>query len=398
MKLGNLTRGKWGVYGFIAGALVVLLLLAGLPACAPAAEEEVAYDKYVASLPEGCLPVPQDCFDQAMVEGQLNIYNWAEWFPQDLYDDFTKEFGIEVVQDYFGDYEEMLAKFKLYPELEYDIVVPGTKTFGRLEALGVVQELNHDWIPNVQKYQTRELAEKIWVEPWETNGFRYSVPFDFGVTCYAYNSKYVDDPRIPSWSALLEPDEKYWGRITMLDDIVDGPGAALIYLGYSYNSNDEDELREAKELLLEQKPKLLGYDSAPRRAVMEEEVWIYQIWTGDVWWHRQDMPSIELALPAEGSVVATDAFVIPAGSPNTAAAHLFMNYYFRPQVNAYVTGIIGYAPVNAGAFEYLPEEVKNFPGLTISAEYLQKVVLASPEAYSGEGLELRSALWEELKS
>ena len=55
------------------------------------------YEEYVTSLEKGYEPVPRECFEQAMKEGQLNIYDWAAWWDEDLYNDFSKIFGIKIM-------------------------------------------------------------------------------------------------------------------------------------------------------------------------------------------------------------------------------------------------------------------------------------------------------------
>ena len=45
----------------------------------------------------------------------------------------------------------------------------------------------------------------------------------------------------------------------MMSDVRETMGAALKLLGYSMNSTKPDQLEEAKQLLLEQKPLLRGY-------------------------------------------------------------------------------------------------------------------------------------------
>jgi len=277
MKVRNFLKNKRVVYSFMAGALAVLLLLAGLPACAPAAEEEgpavgeTAYDKYVASLSEGEYPVPRECFDQAQKEGELNLYNWGEWWPAEIREGFAQEFGIAVTKDDFGDADEMITKFRLNPETPYDITLPGLRGFYQLKGLDILQEINHDWIPNVNKYLP-EMTKNAEYDP----NYKYSAATDMCITTYGYNTEYVDDPRIPSWSAFYEPDEKYKGKIIPLNNMYEVIGGALLYLGYPFNSDDEDELMAARDLLLQQKPYVLAYDSWPIREVLAEEAWIFQ--------------------------------------------------------------------------------------------------------------------------
>lgn len=388
-KGGKIMKSKWLIS---VGLVVCLVLTFALPMCAPTAEEAEAYEDYVSSLPEGCEPVPRDCFEQAMEEGQLNIYNWAEWWPEEIFTNFEEEFGIKITLDYFGSAEEMVAKIKLNPEADYDLASLGMVAFWPLKELGLLKKINWDWLPNANKYGPEEV-KKIWRN---LGAEEYSVFYDLPYQGLAYNVKYVKDP-IPSWGTLLEPDEKYKGRITMIDDTFETIGAALKYLGYSINSDDEEELMEAKELLLRQKPYVMAYDSWPKRLLFEEEAWMSHTWTGDAWAVHKEKEDIRTLLPEEGTILDLDGHYIPVGGTHPAASHLFLNYIFRPEVNALLFETIGYTPAHTASPELLSEGLRNWPGTVVSEEYLAKCEAFSSKAFTGKGLELRSVIWEELK-
>jgi len=397
------------VVSLIAALAIVVPMMSGcLPRAAapPEAPPEVAppeavvpeapapdpYDEYVAALPEGCEPVPRECFEQAQDEGEFYKYCWGEWWPAELREGFAQEFGIKVIKDDYGDIDEMVTKFKLYPETAYDFTLPDTRGFYQLKGLGIPQEINHDWIPNVNKYLP-EATKNAEYDP----GYKYSVAMDMCITTYGYNAEYVDDPRIPSWSAFFEPDEKYRGRITPLNNMYEVIGEALLYLGYSFNSDDEEELMEARDLLLRQKPYVMAYDSWPIREVLGEEDWMFQQWHGDVRFFRNEYKNpeaIQIAYPPEGCSTTIDVMVIPRGAPHPAAAHLFINYVFRPEVNALLIEEIGHSPNHIATAEFLSEELRSWHP---PQEYLDKLVLINSKAYTGKGKELRSAIWEELK-
>ena len=84
----------------------------------------------------------------------------------------------------------------------------------------------------------------------------YSVPYMWGTLGIVYNKTMVDDP-VESWDILW--NEKYSKQILMLDSQRDSIGLTLQMLGYSMNSRNIDELEEAKEKLMEQKPLVLAY-------------------------------------------------------------------------------------------------------------------------------------------
>jgi len=372
--------------------LVVFLVAAfSLPAYALEPGED-AYKKYVASVPEGCFPVPRDCFEQAMKEGKLNIYDWAEFWPEEIFMNFEKEFGIKITRDHFASTAEMVAKIKLHPEAEYDWSSLGMTAFYPLEELGLLKKINWDWLPNIKKYGPEEV-KKLWRE---IGAEEYGVFWDLPLSSFVYNAKYVKGP-LPSWKTILEPDEKYKGRITMLDNMYENIGCVLLYLGYSINSDDEEELEEAKKLLLRQKPYVIAYDSWPKRLLLEEEAWISRSWTGDAWVMHQELKDLRTLLPEEGTILALDVWMLPIGGPHPAAAHLFMNYLYRPQVNALLFETIGYTPAHTVTPKLLSEELRNWPGTVIPEGYLAKCQAFTGNVFTGKALKLRTEIWEELK-
>ncbi len=61
-------------------------------------------------------PVPQDCMDQVRKEGsKLFLYDWAEWWPEKIFADFSKEFGVQITRDHYSSSDEMITKLKLNP-------------------------------------------------------------------------------------------------------------------------------------------------------------------------------------------------------------------------------------------------------------------------------------------
>lgn len=66
-----------------------------------------------------------------------------------------------------------------------------------------------------------------------------------------------------SWRDLLVPEHiaPWRGRVSMLNDMREVLGSALLALGYSPNSSDMGELKAAASMLAAQKPYLAKYDS-----------------------------------------------------------------------------------------------------------------------------------------
>ena len=340
-------------------------------------------------------PVPQSCMNEVKKEGsKLYIYDWAEWWPDALFENFTKEFGVKVVRDHYADTEEMVTKLKLNPNTPYDLILgAGPSDAVRLHKMKLLKELTHAWLPNMSAY----LKDEYKSLPFDP-GNKFQFPDSIFYTTYTYNAKYVDenDPLLGSWGILFEGD-KYKGKMTMIDNQMEAFGAALKYLGYSYNSDNEKELMEAKAVLMAQKPKLAAYDSWPSRLLKDEDVWLSHLWIGDAWWLAREKPEIKGVMPKEGTYYAGNTGFIPRGSKHTAAAHLFINYIFRTEVNVQLVEWIGYPPVHKHTMEFMSDEMKAWPGFVVDEAYQRKCDTFEMRLIEGKGKELRDKFWEEIK-
>lgn len=377
-------------------AIVLLISGCASPDSGSVDEPEVdAYQAYVDSLPEGYYPVPRECFEQAVAEGQLNTFEWAEWWPEEIYTDFEEEFGIKIVRDYFASEDETIAKFQLNPEAEYDWVYTGLRPSVTLRELGALKEINDDWVPNAVAYIPDWAMEVS--ATYGDPGWKYAKPTHISVLSYSYNATMVDDARIPSWAVLFEPDESLKGKITLIDDMKEVITCALIYLGYQIDTTDEAELQEVRDLLMDLKPYIMAYDWWPVRLMIEEQSYLSHAFAGDSWWFNQEMDTLLGVLPAEGSQVAFGTNGIAAGSPHPAAAHLWLNYIWRPDVMAKIIETIAYSPVHTAVPELLSEEARNWPSTILTEEYLAKCQWDRPELWEPPISDLWTEIWLELK-
>ncbi len=336
---------------------------------------------------------PEAVIAQAKKEGKVVIYDWAEWWPEELFTSFEKKYGIKVVRDHYDSSAAMNTKFKLDPNAPYDLVAAGTGGFMLLKEFGALKKLNHDWVPNIEKYLMDEFKTTD-VDP----NFEYFAPTSVYITAIAYNSDLVspDTKDLDSWKIVFEKNE-FAGRMTALNDSYEALGSALIYLGYNPNSSDEKEVKEAKALLFEQKKNLIAYDDYPTRMFAEQETVLSVMWAGDIWWIAQELPNVKMSIPKEGTMMGFDGLVLAKGGKNPAAAHLFLNWLWSPENHTKLIEGIAYIPTHKATPHLLSDEVKAFPSMTLSPEYLKKCTLINYDAAVGKGRGMRAKIWEEIK-
>ena len=82
--------------------------------------------------------------------GELNIYTWAEYVPQDIIDRFEEETGIRVNYTNFEANEEMLAKLETSGGGEYDLIIASDYIIKIAADEGLVKEIDKEKVPNYQ--------------------------------------------------------------------------------------------------------------------------------------------------------------------------------------------------------------------------------------------------------
>jgi spermidine/putrescine transport system substrate-binding protein len=153
----------------------------------------------------------------------------------------------------------------------------------------------------------------------------------WGTLGILYNTdKIKEAPR--SWEALF--GNNYSKKILMVDSHRDTIGAALKYLGYSLNSTNENELNEAMELLIKQKPNVLAYvvDEVNDK-MLGEEADIAITWSGNAIETMMNSDgNFNYIIPDEGSNWFIDVMCVTEQSQSKDLAAKFINFMCETDV------------------------------------------------------------------
>jgi spermidine/putrescine-binding protein len=277
---------------------------------------------------------------------ELHIFNWDNYLSAAVVKDFEKEFGAHVIEDKFASNEDMLAKLQAGAS-GYDVVVPSDYAVRILIRQGLLAKLDHQNLPNLKNLAPR------FRNPSYDRQFEYSVPYLWGTTGIGFSKKGTSMAGAPSgWDDLFNPSKlkRYKGRVSMLNDMREAIGAALIYKGYSPNSTNPTELEAAKQVLLAQKPLLAKFDSeAYEDSLVAGETVLAHGWSGELFTAQKDNDDIGFIVPREGSFLFVDNMAIPKTSNNKQLAEQFINYLLRPEVAAKNSNALSYPSPNAAA-------------------------------------------------
>lgn len=293
------------------------------------------------------------------------VENWDAYMPEDLPERIKEEENIDVEIALHATNEEAVAKMQATGGEGIDVLFVSSPFAEALDKQGLLAEIDHEQIPNL---------ENLYPEAMELDydtGLTYSVPYAWGTTGLCYQSDRVEQEPT-SWDVLLDPPSSLEGKVTMLatDRWLLLP--ALKSLGYSANTTDEQELQEAKEILLDTKPQLLGYDDTTFYSkLVSGEADLVEAWDGWCNYGIAEDDAIKFVVPEEGADHWIDTMVIPAASENQEAAHRFINFILEPENGQWVAENILYKVPNRAAMEALDESLfETYPNLGMSVSDL----------------------------
>ena len=323
-------------------------------------------------------------------DDKLVVYNWGEYIDPEVLTIFEEETGINVV------YEEFETNEILYPKVSsgaiaYDVVCPSDYMIQRMIENDLLTEINFDNIPNIKNIGKQYMEQSRQFDPEN----KYSVPYCWGTVGILYNKTMVDEP-VDSWSILWNP--KYKDNILMQDSVRDAFGATLKYLGYSLNSTDLDELTEAKNLLIEQKPLVQAYViDQVRDKMIGNEAALGVIYSGEAIYTQKENPNLEYVIPKEGSNIWIDSWVIPKNAEHKENAEKFINFLCRPDIALMNFEYITYSTPNEAARELIEDE--SIRNSEIAFPDLSKYDNLETFQYLGtEADQIYGDLWNKVKS
>ena len=327
----------------------------------------------------------------------VNVCSWGEYIDEELITQFEEETGIMV------NYQTAESNETLYSLLksgagDYDVIVPSDYMISQLIEEDMLSELDYSNIPNFEK-----ISDRFKNLPYDPEN-KYTVPYAWGTVGIIYNTAMVEEP-ITSWSAMF--DTQYAGNVLMFRNSRDAMATALLYLGYSLNTTDEGELREAFQLLADAKK-----NGVYQSFVMDE---IYQkleggnaaigaYYAGDYLTMLENNEDLAFVIPEEGSNWFMDAMCVLKDAPHKEEAEAWINFIASTEANLANMDYIWYASPNEEALEEYPAYYEELYGEELDPEIYE--IMAAPqevldrcEAYlvlPAETRALYSTLWTEL--
>ena len=322
-------------------------------------------------------------------DNQLNVYNWSDYIAEDTIANFEAETGITVNYDVFDSNEVLEAKL-LTGSTGYDLVVPSLEFMARQAQAGVFAPMDKAALTNYGNLDTGTMALIAKDDPDNT----YGIPYMQYTTGVGYNvaavSERIDADKVGTWDMIFDPETAAKLEdcgITLLDSPTEIVGAALNYLGLDPNSETEEDLQKASDLIMGTRPYVRYFNSSQYiNDLANGDVCVSVGYSGDVLQARDRAAEagqgVEVAysIPPIGAQVGFDMLAIPADAPHMENALKFVDYLLRPEVTAAITNYVYYANANTEATALVDEEVRNDPGIYPGEEAKAKLWSMAPHS------------------
>ncbi|WP_251447667.1 extracellular solute-binding protein [Vermiculatibacterium agrestimuris] len=277
----------------------------------------------------------------------VNVCSWGEYIDEELITQFEEETGILV------NYQTAESNEALYSLLksgagDYDVIVPSDYMISQLIEEDMLEKLDYSSIPNFSLIDDR--FKNLPYDP--TN--EYTVPYTWGTVGIIYNTAMVTEPPA-SWSVMF--DDQYAGNVLMFRNSRDAMATALLYLGYSLNTTDEAELRQAAGLIADAKSRGV-YQAFVMDEILQKmeggNAAIGAYYAGDYLSMAENNPDLAFVVPEEGSNWFVDAMCVLKDAPHYEEAMAWINFIASTEANLRNMDFIWYASPNKEALEQYP--------------------------------------------
>jgi len=301
----------------------------------------------------------------------VNVCSWGEYIDESLITQFEEETGILV------NYQTAESNEALYSLLKsgagnYDVIVPSDYMISQLIEEDMLEKLDYSNIPNFSL-----IDERFKNLPYDPAN-EYTVPYAWGTIGIIYNTAMIDEP-ITSWGAMF--DTKYANNVLMFRNSRDAMATALLYLGYSINTTDEAQLREAYELLSTAK------DNGVYQSFVMDEIYLKMeggnaaigaYYAGDYLSMLENNEDLAFVIPEEGSNWFVDAMCVLKDAPHKEEAEAWINFIASTEANLANMDFIWYASPNTYALEQYPAYYEEEYGEPLDPE-IYEIMAASAE-------------------
>lgn len=318
----------------------------------------------------------------------------SEAFRKYAFKPFTKATGVKVIDGEFGDGDTYLTRVKASypPGGEFNLAhLSGVFDYARYVGLGFHAIIDESKISNLKN------VIPAMMKPFRgiTNGALACVPYDYGQTGIAYNTKHISKDKAEKLGASLLWDKDLNGKLGAWGDWRTNIWYAALHT--KQNPNKINDLNAVWDALKEQVPmmkKYWGSGAELMSLLANEEIYATVAWSGRV-----------AALQAQGSPIGflsphncyswQECIFVMKGT-DIETAHKVLDFMLAPEAAIAVAMGQKYPPSLDPTKVPMPDEVKKLPAFDPTGK-LEGYLFADPAYWNVHQVELAEK-WDRIKA
>ena len=330
-------------------------------------------------------------YPKAVIDGDLEFFNWSQYLSPDLIAGFEKQYGVKVHQTNFDNMQSMMAK--LTAGIPYDITFPTMDYVDQLIAAKFLLPIDHTKLANWSE------VPAYFNNPWYDPHAYYSVPYALWTTGMAWRTDMVSDTLAGSWNDIWTLAPKYSGKLFLLDDYQEVLGMSLLRNHKDVNSGNRTDLDNAVKEVLKIKGNVGKFSTDDITNMENNSAWIHHCWSGDIYQVIQAAtdPTIwRYETCSEGVPTGNDTMVIPKNAQHPGTALKFIDWMLAPENATTNVNYFGYPQVTTTGILAYQTLVAKLPFLSITLD--QALHGLREIAPTGQKLQLWDQEWTKVKA
>ena len=301
--------------------------------------------------------------------GELNIYMWSDYLPQNVRDQFKEETGITINFNGIGDNDELINKMKATRGRGVDIVTPTSDRALQWQPLEFLQPYDLSRVP-VERINEATLAVGTGDWNYEGKGAHW-LPNLWGTEAIAWRTdKWQPQNGVPSLGDIWAEDVagKMMGRSYSM---VTGAGRYMETIGelepgdmkraYSDEATMRPIWQKVTDWCVARKDhvgKFWKDADSQKSGFLQDGMVIGQVWDGPSIALKREGHPVTYQAPSEGAFAWVDGLSLMRAARNIEEVYAFIEFMFRPEIGGELANKTGYNSPVLGSDAYLTPESK----------------------------------------
>ncbi|NWF67167.1 MAG: spermidine/putrescine ABC transporter substrate-binding protein, partial [Campylobacterales bacterium] len=295
---------------------------------------------------------------------------------------FTAKTGIKIVYNIYDSNEKMYEEISTGNQKRCDLVFPSADYVTKMIYENLLIPLDYS------KISVDTLDKKFLNHSFDENN-SYSLPYLWGTSGLLLKNHHCLSTK--SWGDLWNINKKR--SIILNNDMRDTFSIALKSLGYSINTTNEDEIKQAYLKLLKLIPLVKKINSQNIvNSFLRDGYDVGMVFNGDAFLITTQDSSFCYPFLKEGIIMWIDNIAIPKNAENIENAYKFINFLLEPKIATKISHKTGYATPNRHSKELLDLDIKQNQIMYPLDENLQNIEILID---IGEFFEVYEKYWRE---